>query len=152
MSASPVQHDRVTGYLAQHDFECPLCEYNLRGVGAARCPECGREVTEADIKVSRRTHLNYARQYQRIGLVVGWILTVTFLVDVYRTMNSSEAGNVMQSRGLLALAIAGWSAPLGWIVLRRRQETTAAAERRAWVGAAIAWSLAVGALAAFTVP
>ena len=24
-----------------HDVLCPLCEYNLRGLRDARCPECG---------------------------------------------------------------------------------------------------------------
>src|SRR4051794_31376393 len=34
-SASP-DWDAIT-----HDVLCPLCDYNLRGLGEPRCPECG---------------------------------------------------------------------------------------------------------------
>lgn len=35
---------RLREYLAAHDAPCPGCGYNLRGVTAAACPECGREL------------------------------------------------------------------------------------------------------------
>lgn len=31
-------------YLRARDVACPLCAYNLRGLTASRCPECGREI------------------------------------------------------------------------------------------------------------
>ncbi|MGB7160813.1 MAG: hypothetical protein WBD40_22300 [Tepidisphaeraceae bacterium] len=31
-------------YLRARDVACPLCGYNLRGLTAGRCPECGREL------------------------------------------------------------------------------------------------------------
>ena len=31
-------------FLRHRDAACPLCEYNLRGLTSARCPECGREL------------------------------------------------------------------------------------------------------------
>jgi hypothetical protein len=34
----------LVGFLRQRDVACPLCEYNLRGLTSARCPECGREL------------------------------------------------------------------------------------------------------------
>lgn len=33
--------DRAAVYLARHDVDCPACGYNLRGLKAAKCPECG---------------------------------------------------------------------------------------------------------------
>lgn len=32
-----------------HDVLCPLCEYNLRGLGEARCPECGYRFHWVDV-------------------------------------------------------------------------------------------------------
>jgi hypothetical protein len=31
-------------YLADHDHPCPLCGYNLRGLSADCCPECGERL------------------------------------------------------------------------------------------------------------
>jgi hypothetical protein len=31
-------------YLGDHDAECPLCGYNLRGLTEPRCPECGKGI------------------------------------------------------------------------------------------------------------
>jgi predicted amidophosphoribosyltransferase len=33
--------DLVQAYLADRDFTCPDCRYNLRGINANICPECG---------------------------------------------------------------------------------------------------------------
>lgn len=32
------------GFLAERDMPCPACRYNLRGLQAAACPECGLEL------------------------------------------------------------------------------------------------------------
>ncbi len=32
---------QLVRYLSEHSDECPLCNYNLRGVTRAICPECG---------------------------------------------------------------------------------------------------------------
>lgn len=34
----------LTRYLAEHDAPCPVCAYNLRGLIADTCPECGTPV------------------------------------------------------------------------------------------------------------
>lgn len=36
--------EEVIQYLRERDAPCPVCQYNLRNLTAARCPECGREV------------------------------------------------------------------------------------------------------------
>lgn len=39
------------------DIFCPLCEYNLRGLATARCPECGATFDWADLRdPARRIH------------------------------------------------------------------------------------------------
>jgi hypothetical protein len=41
----------------EHVIECPLCEYNLRGLSQPRCPECGYAFTWDEIfDKSRRLH------------------------------------------------------------------------------------------------
>lgn len=34
-------HTLLKQYLADHDAPCPVCSYNLRGLTAEKCPECG---------------------------------------------------------------------------------------------------------------
>jgi hypothetical protein len=46
--------DKLAEYLADNDAPCPVCEYNLRGLTTASCPECGRELTLADVSAPRR--------------------------------------------------------------------------------------------------
>ena len=40
-----VDAQRLREWLADHDVECPLCKYNLRGLVEPRCPECGNGLT-----------------------------------------------------------------------------------------------------------
>lgn len=42
-------------FLQTHDVLCPLCQYNLRGLDADRCPECGRGL-ELSIRVSEHVY------------------------------------------------------------------------------------------------
>jgi YcxB-like protein len=44
-SAGADPESRVRAYLAGRDRPCFTCGYNLRGVGALACPECGQELS-----------------------------------------------------------------------------------------------------------
>ncbi|MCH7791633.1 MAG: hypothetical protein IIB55_09310 [Planctomycetes bacterium] len=61
----------LRGYLAERDEPCPMCEYNLRGLTGAVCPECGESLR---IRVSLRE--------PKMGLylcgVIGWAVGVGF--------------------------------------------------------------------------
>ena len=41
---APSNEVALLDYLRGRDVACPLCGYNLRGLTASRCPECGREL------------------------------------------------------------------------------------------------------------
>lgn len=40
----PRMDDALAQFLAARDVPCPGCGYNLRGLTAARCPECAQEL------------------------------------------------------------------------------------------------------------
>src|SRR4051812_5816226 len=43
--------------IAREDMTCPLCNYNLRGLTQARCPECGFTFNWTEIlDITRRKH------------------------------------------------------------------------------------------------
>lgn len=43
-SSADADESRLIDFLADHDCDCPLCHYNLRGLTSAHCPECGQHV------------------------------------------------------------------------------------------------------------
>ncbi len=42
--AESAHGDLLTRFLANHDAECPVCGYNLRGLQTAVCPECSKRI------------------------------------------------------------------------------------------------------------
>lgn len=64
-SADEAERAWLVEYLRDRDVLCPLCEYNLRQLDSAQCPECGREI---------RLSVNLAEPYLR-----GWLTTVIAL-------------------------------------------------------------------------
>ena len=47
-------------YLASHDAFCPQCRYELQGLTDARCPECGRGLTLAEVSDPNNVPLSFA--------------------------------------------------------------------------------------------
>jgi hypothetical protein len=41
--------ERIRRYMAERDLPCPGCKYNLRGIAADACPECGRQLRYAEL-------------------------------------------------------------------------------------------------------
>lgn len=60
------QHD-LRAYLAERDAPCPRCQYNLRGVTDAACPECGQPIDVNRIELGSRRHL---KTKEIIGTIV----------------------------------------------------------------------------------
>jgi hypothetical protein len=49
----------------ESEIECPLCDYNLRGLAEPRCPECGYSFTWAELIAGRQTHRYLFEQQHR---------------------------------------------------------------------------------------
>jgi hypothetical protein len=88
-------------YLAAHDAMCPRCSYNLRGVEAARCPECG---TGLRLTLERRRRLGGWGPF--LLLVFGWLLIAGGMntarnlrtLDQTRIARAQAAAAVQQTR------------------------------------------------------
>jgi hypothetical protein len=63
---APSDEAALVEYLQARDVACPLCGYNLRGLTAARCPECGRSL-----------RLSVGLSEPRIGAWVTCLVAVT---------------------------------------------------------------------------
>lgn len=44
MNDERIKREFLRSMLADVDEPCPVCEYNLRGLGGTACPECGEEL------------------------------------------------------------------------------------------------------------
>lgn len=59
----------------QDDLVCPLCEYNLRGLSEARCPECGHQVEWGDLLDRSKTEHPWLFEHRRRRKIQGLIRT-----------------------------------------------------------------------------
>ncbi|MCC6675690.1 MAG: hypothetical protein IT436_00975 [Phycisphaerales bacterium] len=73
--------DPLQVYLASRDVGCPHCHYNLRGVTAPACPECGRAI-ELQLAGVRRYWVPPIFMF----LAFGWML-IAGSMNTYRNVN-----------------------------------------------------------------
>lgn len=57
------------------DILCPLCDYNLRGLTQARCPECGHVFDWQDLRDDRRLHPYLFEHHPQRNLKSWWLTT-----------------------------------------------------------------------------
>lgn len=77
--AEPQADALLAAYLAGHDATCPVCAYNLRGLAASTCPECG-------VAIELGIHCSEARLREWIFGLVGWCLgggTAAFFIIMF---------------------------------------------------------------------
>lgn len=81
----------LQAYLADRDVACPHCKYNLRGVTATVCPECGR-----DLELCLRENHPLALRRGLLALALLWLLAIGGVQaarcgrDVYQTAGRSQ--------------------------------------------------------------
>ncbi len=84
----PDSTDLIRSYLADRDFPCPGCTYNLRGVEQPVCPECGRAIELTIARPGRsRGYLLF------VLLALGWVL-------IAGTMNGVRSWNTVRYESL----------------------------------------------------
>ncbi len=85
----PDSSELIRSYLADRDFPCPGCRYNLRGVESPVCPECGRTI---ELTISRpgrsRGYLLF------VLLALGWVF-------IAGTMNGVRSWNTVRRESLM---------------------------------------------------
>jgi hypothetical protein len=133
-TAAPSDEAALLDYLRVRDVACPLCAYNLRGLTAGRCPECGRAL-----------QLSVGLTEPRIGAWVMCLVAVTasgalgvlavlsMIANGWRSL--FDAGNAFFFAAMVYF-LASIPAVAALIVLRRRY-------RR--LPQRVQWGLAVGA-------
>jgi hypothetical protein len=90
-------------YLASHDQPCPNCRYNLRGLTAARCPECNLAL---QLRVSLVHPGLVLWLTGLIGLSLGTGLAVMMNVFmVLRTMQQSQLPPHAMNQWVYAVAL-----------------------------------------------
>src|SRR6266566_5309974 len=60
----------------EHGVECPLCEYNLRGLVEPRCPECGYIFEWWEVLDPKRRKHEYLFEHHRESNLWSWRKTV----------------------------------------------------------------------------
>lgn len=141
---SPTNPDAaaLVAFVATRDALCPVCSYNLRGLGEPRCPECASPL-----------HLQVGSENLRLGpwftailsaaLALGFdsVVSVVMAVGMTVAMVYDPPKSWGQARpiltmfaGFLALALASGAAV--WFLYRRRRAFTRLPRRRQWAWAA----------------
>ncbi len=137
----------MVAWLAERDVPCPACGYNLRGLRADRCPECGRGL---------RLGLSLAEPFLRawVALLValllpagfGLVLICGFLYGLARFGAAREVPSLsnVPVGPALVVAYAMSSVPLSAaaVALRRRFLRRSTVEQV--VAAAVAWAALAG--------
>lgn len=113
-------------FIAAHDFPCPGCGYNLRGLSTGVCPECGAAVDrEAAMYVGEEIHLGGGTAVLWLAVIAGgglqvlgmWLVPTVFSKDAVWPGGWANGLTVM-SRVLavpllLVVATAAWNSRTG---------------------------------------
>ena len=136
----------LRGYLAERDEPCPMCEYNLRRLTGAVCPECGEALR---LRVSLSEPKMAAYLCGLIGLSMGvgfsgivlvWVL-IFFLFERYIGLSPSAISVLVFQLALEGAAMGFWLRKRRWV--RRRSGI----QQRALV--ATGWAASVGLVILF---
>ena len=72
----PEKEPTLVEYLSDHDFECPTCRYNLRGLAQPVCAECGRDLSDFDYK--RISQIRHDVDWERTLIAIASICLIAF--------------------------------------------------------------------------
>jgi|SRR5687767_14768173 len=133
-------------YLRERDVACPLCRYNLRGLRASRCPECGRELTLGVwLAEPRMGAWVVALVPSLLAAGVGVLLLFAMIAEGWNMIDGMPFALVI-AMGCFLVFI-----PIAAAVLVLRRRFMRLAERRQWVLGALLLLASAGAFAAYLV-
>ncbi len=142
--------DQLRDFLAGRDVPCPACGYNLRGLAAPVCPECGLTLTVEGIRRSLRQRGGAAVVLAGIGVLMFAVIalpTGTFVLLMAAGMMLGEAvvPAAASAAVLFGLGITGLLLFLGPLVVAKMWDTwearvTAMPRMTRWGVAALCWS------------
>jgi hypothetical protein len=129
----------LSEYLRSRDVPCPLCHYNLRGLSATRCPECGRELRLGVwLAEPRQAAWVVALVPVLLGAGIGLLVLLATLLHGW----STAEGAVVSATYIYFLACI----PAALLLIMRRRRFLQLGEAFQWIIAAAACLVQVAAL------
>jgi hypothetical protein len=143
-------HEMLTQFLRDRDATCPTCTYNLRGLQADKCPECGSVVF---LTVSGPRPPQAAQLTGLVGLCMGLGLNLMLLVYIAIAMHMGRAPSGAWRHAFVWVNVGG-AIVLGAILivwLKRWQSTGRLRPAVRWFAAAFCWLLSLVDVIIFSV-
>lgn len=133
--ASAPADELLLRYLADTDQPCPGCGYSLRGLTAARCPECN-EALRLQAGLVEPKLAWFIVGVVGLAMGAGFGLLVFGAVMVQRLMTRRGPSNIWEGWPILATGVFCAALTWAWVAVRRRLNHQPAPLR---------WGLAIGA-------
>ena len=127
-------------YLAERDEPCPMCEYNLRGLTGAVCPECG-EAFRLRVRLSEPKLAAYLCGLIGLSVGVGFSGIMFAWGLIYLSLNAYGPTLLELSVLLFQLVLEG-AAMVFW--LRKRKWIRRRARSLQWRLVAAGWAASIG--------
>lgn len=125
-------------HVTRDDLQCPLCDYDLRGLAEPRCPECGYRFDWSDlIDPSRRLHPYLFEHHPRhsawsfVRTMVAGLRPARFWSSLKPSQPSRPGRMVLYWLAATLLLPLGYAVTFGWTAITQANEALGA---RAWTG------------------
>jgi len=85
---APADERALLDWLSSRDAGCPICDYNLRGVASARCPECASPL-ELSVASPRAVHAPWVFAVVSFSMALGFNAVVATMISVVTVISAS---------------------------------------------------------------
>ena len=87
-TAVPADERALLEWLCARDAGCPICDYNLRGVGSARCPECASPL-ELAVASPRAVHAPWVFAVVSFSMALGFNAVMATMIAVVTVISAT---------------------------------------------------------------
>jgi small-conductance mechanosensitive channel len=138
----------LVDFLRDRDVQCPRCAYNLRGLSAPRCPECGRPLElRVGITDQRLAAWLTGMIFLAAGSGAGILMLISVIADGWPGDSDPLTQRLATSAAILhILTIPALTA---WLIYARRFHRLT--RRVQWIGAALVILAVVGSIVLTTI-